>query len=422
MKQRFKKRHPLIKALLALGALGGLFMFWKTPRASRKHPVHYWHSRSSRLMRVLKDYVIPHEGNDHKPKALHGKAVQHVLVVVLVVKIAIVGTLFILFPNPALLTRDIRSDMYRLINEYRSSKGLQELSLNSSLEEFAYGKGQDMFANNYFSHFGPDGKKPWQWIDVGTYDFKSMGENLAMDFLTAQSVLTAFQKSPTHDRNLLQIAYSDIGVAVLNGYLDGRETNLMVVFFGSPKIAQAVPVPAVSELSVAPAPSVTAPVTIPEATEETPVSQPAVSPVVDIPTPTAVAEAELETPEPTPQETPLSFSIRPFIASTETEVLGEAINSDISVQPEAGQTGIVFAQGDLMQRVMAWSDRFFGLILVIVLVLLAINVFVKIRIQHAAPVLNATLMIIVIALALYLNAHRVEAIGETIRILAQTIS
>ncbi|MEK7584139.1 MAG: CAP domain-containing protein [Patescibacteria group bacterium] len=421
MKQKLHKRHPLIRALLALLALGSFFLVWKTPRTVRKHPVHYWHTRSSRLMRVLKDYVIPHEGNDHKPKALHGKAVQHVLVVVLLVKIAIVGTLFILFPNPALLTRDIRSDMYRLINEYRSSKGLQELSLNSSLEEFAYGKGQDMLQSNYFSHFGPDGKKPWQWIDIGTYDFKSMGENLAMDFLTAESVLTAFQKSPTHDRNLLQTAYSDIGVAVLNGYLDGHETNLMVVFFGSPKIVQAAAVPAAPEPSDAlAAPETTAVVSqVPKEPALAP--EPVFSPVAAIPTPEPIAEVVSETTEAAPQEAPISFSIRPFIATTETEVLGEAINSDISVQSDAGRTGIVFAQGDLMQRVMAWGDRFFGLILAIVLVLFAINVFVKIRIQHAAPILNATLMIIVVALALYLNAHRVEAIGETIRILAQSI-
>jgi len=81
--------------------------------------------------------------------------------------------------------------------------------------------------------------------------------------------------------------------------------------------------------------------------------------------------------------------------------------------------GKVFAQGSMMQRAIAWSDRFFTVMLVAIVALLLINIVVKIKIQHAAPVLNATLLIIVVSLALYLNAHRVEAIGEKILVLGQ---
>lgn len=47
------------------------------------------------------------------------------------------------------------------------------------------------------------------------------------------SVVKAWMNSPTHRENLLSSRYQDIGIAVIDGSLGGRETTLVVQMFGT---------------------------------------------------------------------------------------------------------------------------------------------------------------------------------------------
>jgi hypothetical protein len=46
-------------------------------------------------------------------------------------------------------------------------------------------------------------------------------------------------KSPTHRANILSNQYSEIGIAVMEGKIDGKSTRVTVVMFGQPKVAPA---------------------------------------------------------------------------------------------------------------------------------------------------------------------------------------
>lgn len=399
-----KKRHWLIRALLAASAIIGIVVY-RMPPKQRKEDSKKIAAVARRVLNVFVDYCIPHERNNYRPKALHHRSVHTMVLFVVLVKIGILSLLFTLYPNLARLDQDIQSMSYTLINQYRTEKSIVPLKINSYLEQAALQKGQDMLANNYFSHFGPDGKKPWQWLDPNQYTFKAMGENLAMDFLSANSVIKAFQKSPSHDRNLLNAAYSEIGVAVLSGYLDGHDTNLMVVFFASPK--------AIAPIAIAPAPApkpvvVTKPV-VPQPKPIVTTPPPVVKPVETIPVPTTtVAQA------------PVTGIVRQVSSAVaETEVLGESIGSDQLVVADNLKGGAVFSQGNMAQRILAWSDRFFYVFLIAAILLLLVNIFVKIRIQHAPSIANGIFLIAVIAVALFSRIHQAEAIGEQVRVLAQ---
>lgn len=120
-----------------------------------------------------------------------------------------------------------------LANADRKAKGIQELEKNEKLSQAAAAKANDMMLNDYFSHTSPQGTTPWYWIEKENYDYNYAGENLAMDFTTAEKMNDAWMESPTHRANILNEKYKEIGVAVKEGKLNGHVTIVAVQMFGS---------------------------------------------------------------------------------------------------------------------------------------------------------------------------------------------
>ncbi len=119
------------------------------------------------------------------------------------------------------------------VNQERAKQGLSQLKESELLNQAASLKAQDMIGNNYFSHTSPKGVNPWSWLEEVGYKYKYAGENLAMDFSSAYSVHRAWMKSETHKENILSDKYDEIGVAVLEGVIENRETRVAVQFFGT---------------------------------------------------------------------------------------------------------------------------------------------------------------------------------------------
>ncbi len=95
-------------------------------------------------------------------------------------------------------------------------------------------KATDMFARNYWAHYGPDGTTPWSFITNSGYEYEYAGENLAKNFMFSDGVVQAWMESPTHRENILRNEYTEIGYAIQNGVLNGEETTLVVQMFGTP--------------------------------------------------------------------------------------------------------------------------------------------------------------------------------------------
>lgn len=126
----------------------------------------------------------------------------------------------------------IRSQIIKLANQERDDLGFEKLTESQALNQAAGLKLEDMFENDYFSHTSPTGVDPWYWFGQAGYNYQYAGENLAMDFTSADSVHRAWMKSPTHKENIVSEKFSQIGVAVAEGTLDGRKTFLAVQLFG----------------------------------------------------------------------------------------------------------------------------------------------------------------------------------------------
>lgn len=128
-----------------------------------------------------------------------------------------------------------------LTNYSRVKNGLNALAENSKLNEAAMAKAKDMLQNNYFAHTSPANVTPWHWFEKVKYAYRYAGENLAINFKTAEDEHEAWMESETHKKNILNPKYQEIGVAVQKGMIDNRLATITVQMFGAREDFQALP-------------------------------------------------------------------------------------------------------------------------------------------------------------------------------------
>jgi hypothetical protein len=201
-----------------------------------------------------------------------------------------------------------------------------------------------MITNDYFDHTSPAGVSPWYWFSIAGYNFIWAGENLAINFTDTNVVFGAWMASPGHRDNILNPNFKEIGVAVGEGEIAGRQTTVSVLEFGSPSLAQL---------------KTSAPVKTDKATP-----------------PVQITEKSEETKKP---------------AITENITLAQAPTAPLSLPARVmGTFAINFVE--LTKNLYLYFSLF-------LLVALAINILVKIRIQHA-PTIILTLILIGISVSL----------------------
>lgn len=183
---------------------------------------------------ALRNLFVPNEENNFRARALHHDFLAFYL---------IVSVFFVFFlkisqkplGNVLGFATDIQAQkLYELTNKERAKAGLGGLSFNEKLSQAAYKKAQDMFAKNYWAHYAPDGKTPWDFMYGVGYQYEYAGENLAKNFLFSDHVIEAWMNSSSHKENVLKKDYTEIGFAIVNGLLNGEETTLVVQMFGKP--------------------------------------------------------------------------------------------------------------------------------------------------------------------------------------------
>jgi hypothetical protein len=177
----------------------------------------------------MKELFIPTKKNKYKPYLLK-KVSLFFYAIILVVVNTFGGFIGISEISASNITP---SNIIALTNQERSAAGLNTLNQNAKLAAAAQAKAENMFEEQYWDHFGPNGESPWQFITAAGYNYVYAGENLAKGFRTAEGVVEAWMASPTHRDNILSGNYKDIGVAIMTGVLNGSETILVVQMFGN---------------------------------------------------------------------------------------------------------------------------------------------------------------------------------------------
>lgn len=334
------------------------------------------------MRKELKNYLIPHEGNNHKPGMLHGVSVATLALIAVVVFAFSAFHGAILVQNNDFLAAILPGVLVDLANDDRAENDLLPLAQNDLLEEAAQLKANHMAELGYFAHESPDGVTPWDWfIEVG-YQFTHAGENLAVNFVDSEDVEDAWMNSPGHRANILNGAFTEVGIATARGEYEGRDTIFVVQMFGRPAAVQTslpipTPTPQVAEASNEPEPS--------------PIPEPDLEVVVETPTFVAVQNASQPEEEPAPDENVESD------VPTDEEVSG------------AGATGLTGDQSSWWERIITqphtlleWVYVIFGAILLLVI---TATIIVEIEKQHTKHIVYGILLLILLLVLIYLN-HR----------------
>ena len=113
-------------------------------------------------------------------------------------------------------TSQQRSAVIAATNAERRRAGCGALTASAQLTSAAQGHATDMARNNYFSHTSRDGRDFGDRLRATGLSFRTGGENIARGQRTATEVVRAWMNSSGHRRNILNCAFTKIGVGYDN--------------------------------------------------------------------------------------------------------------------------------------------------------------------------------------------------------------
>ncbi len=121
------------------------------------------------------------------------------------------------------------ANVLRVMNERRAHSSLKPLSADDRLMRAANDRMRHMEEESYWAHSSPDGLSPFSWVTLRSYEFLSVGENLACGFDTAAVLVEAWMESPGHRANILSNDYEDCGIAIIEGSTKGPASGKSIV-------------------------------------------------------------------------------------------------------------------------------------------------------------------------------------------------
>lgn len=184
------------------------------------------------IKHVLRLAVVPHKKNQYRPHLIRRYGLMAIVFVVAGLQLGYNGTKT---GNVLGVESDITiTSLFNQTNVSRVEVGKPALKLNDKLNQAAYLKAQNMFAEQYWAHNSPNGTVPWKWFGDVNYNYNEAGENLAKNFTSTNAVMTAWLNSPEHKENIMKSDYQDVGFAIVTGELDDKPTTLVVALYGMP--------------------------------------------------------------------------------------------------------------------------------------------------------------------------------------------
>lgn len=191
-----------------------------------------------KVHRHVKLAVVPHRDNQYRPHLIRRHGIATIVLMLFVAFGAnnYVGTGDVLGQQTNITT----SGLLQTINQAREQNNLRDLQINPKLNQAAYAKAQDMLQQQYWAHVSPTGVQPWKWMSDVQYNYDRAGENLAKGFHSSNAITAAWLASPDHRANVLGKTYEDVGFAIVEGKLLGKDTMLIVSMYGDPAEAGTV--------------------------------------------------------------------------------------------------------------------------------------------------------------------------------------
>jgi uncharacterized protein YkwD len=92
-----------------------------------------------------------------------------------------------------------------------------------------------MAQRNYFGHVSLDGRKLADRINATGYLWFALGENIAAGFTTVPEVMAAWEDSPDHCENLMNPAFTEVGVSCVPGTASSTYSHYWAMELGLPR-------------------------------------------------------------------------------------------------------------------------------------------------------------------------------------------
>jgi hypothetical protein len=314
------------------------------------------------IAKQLNLLLIPSQKNIWKPHILRPNNLFRLAVILLIIKFAVFSWLYY-FPQTTNFAIITSTELVEMANKDRVAQGLKPLAINQQLATAAEKKATDMFNKDYFAHTSPTGITPWFWLNNVGYKYTAAGENLAKDFTESVYVHEAWMNSPGHRANILNKNYQDVGIAVVEGVINGQKTILAVEFFGK---------------------STTAKTATPTQTASGKVAVAAIDKTksnIEIPAPKAETPANVKGEEVT-LKGPEVFQQR---------AISDTINKSESIA------------GTITEKSEPWSNGIYLAILGIISLVLVLSIFINIKVQYPKMIMTAVVFIIFIAAIMLFN-------------------
>jgi hypothetical protein len=327
------------------------------------------------MRKQIKDFLVPHKGNNHKPKLFHLESMAFLLVMAFV----LFGLTFFatdIARRSNLVATVLPGILVDMANDTRTQQSETPLVVNPKLVAAAQAKADDMAEKGYFAHYSPDNLSPWYWIGQAGYNFSYAGENLAVNFTESTDVNQAWLNSPTHRANIVNDHFTEVGIATARGIYKGKEAIFVVQMFGRP-------------LAVAPK-------TIPQA------------PTTDSATGVSIVSASInnenslvsETPEAKPlvvvDQSGNSLTVQ--VAGAEAELVPTTAVSSNSASQNPWWAWIVVRPGTITGFI------YIGVLLFVLLDLIFM-ILVEIKTQHYASIFIAISFLLVISTLFFLSTY-----------------
>jgi uncharacterized protein YkwD len=122
-------------------------------------------------------------------------------------------------PRPTVPPAQVQSltpqGLFKDLNQYRATKGLEPMAYDERLAEASREKCADMAANNYFAHTFAD--KPFQYFIVRNIPEGSwikLGENLAAGLDNDEAVTNSWITSTEGHREAMEYPYTAVGFGI----------------------------------------------------------------------------------------------------------------------------------------------------------------------------------------------------------------
>ncbi|MFU0832876.1 MAG: SCP domain-containing protein [Oscillospiraceae bacterium] len=109
---------------------------------------------------------------------------------------------------------DFQNQVLKLVNEERTSRGLNALTLDASLNKTATLKSEDMANLGYFDHNSPTYGSPFDMMKQFGISYQTAGENIAMGQTSPEQVMTGWMNSEGHRANILNTSFTKLGVGI----------------------------------------------------------------------------------------------------------------------------------------------------------------------------------------------------------------